>query len=452
MDSNNQTIERLVAIFKELSPLRDELQRDLDKKIRLEINYNSNHIEGNTLTYSETELLLLFDKTKGNHEYREYEEMKAHDVAFEMVKELAKEPDRPLTEATIKNLNKILLVRPYWKEAITDDGQPTKRLIDVGDYKKYPNHVRLKNGEKFYYASPEETPIKMGELMEWLRSTEVSGEISPVELAAVLHYKFVLIHPFDDGNGRISRLLMNYVLLKNGLQPAVIRSDDKKAYLFALNQADTGDLLPFVDYIGKCESSALELAIRAAKGESLEEDDDLQKEIGIWKRGVRIQKIELPHRNDAAVYDLFNVGGLANIFNQFILRHQEFYELFEGHNIKLLKLKVVGGISVLNFEASNGDIRNALFPNPDFDARENLDTFINLLLTVELKQYKFNPGNAFNVNPGLSADFEPYRYRMLFHGVTLAEKKYGEYLSPEEQSLIFKKAVNWTFDEIKQHQ
>src|SRR5450432_2228970 len=115
-------------------------------------------------------------------------------------------------------------------------------MIDIGDYKKYPNSVVLPNGEIFHYTSPEETPIRMGELIDWFRTAEKSGKLHPVELAAQLHYRFVCIHPFDDGNGRLSRLLMNYVLLKNGLPPAIIRSDDKKAYLFALNQADSGDL------------------------------------------------------------------------------------------------------------------------------------------------------------------------------------------------------------------
>jgi len=117
------------------------------------------------LTYSETELLLIFDKTTGNHELREYEEMKAHDVAFELIKEWAADPERSLSEAELRNLHKILLVRPFWKDALTLNGQWTKRKIQVGTYKEQPNSVQLQNGEIFHYASPEETPILMG---SWL--------------------------------------------------------------------------------------------------------------------------------------------------------------------------------------------------------------------------------------------------------------------------------------------
>ena len=226
MENIFQTIEKLATELKNLQPMKTEYRQKLEKKFRLEFNYNSNHIEGNTLTYGETELLLIFDKTTGNHELREYEEMKAHDVAFEMMKDWAADKERPFNETSIKNLHKVLLVIPFWKEAITPDGQSTRHLIEVGDYKRHPNSVRLQNGEIFHYASPGETPIQMGEMMEWYKNEEKA--IHPVTLAAILHYRFVRIHPFDDGNGRISRLLMNYVFLKHDLPPVIIKSADKK--------------------------------------------------------------------------------------------------------------------------------------------------------------------------------------------------------------------------------
>ena len=205
-------IDQLSATYNSLLPMSPENQRRWDKKVRLEFNYNSNHIEGNTLTYGETELLLLFDETHGSRPMRDYEEMKAHDVAFQKIKEWAADTETPLTEQDIKNLNQIILVQPFWKDAITPDGQPTRRQITVGNYKTQPNSVRLPNGELFEYTAPQEVPIKMQELMEWYRDKQTA--LHPVSLAAMFHYKFVCIHPFDDGNGRVSRLLMNYVLLE----------------------------------------------------------------------------------------------------------------------------------------------------------------------------------------------------------------------------------------------
>lgn len=281
-------IEQLSATYHSLLPMSPENQRRWDKKVRLEFNYNSNHIEGNTLTYGETELLLLFDETHGSRPMRDYEEMKAHDVAFQKIKEWATDTETPLTEQDIKNLNQIILVQPFWKDAITPDGQPTRRQITVGNYKTQPNSVRLPNGELFEYTAPQEVPIKMQELMEWYRDEQTA--LHPVTLAAMFHYKFVCIHPFDDGNGRVSRLLMNYVLLAHKLPPVVIKSSDKQNYLHALHLADTGQYEAFIRYIAEQVVSSLEMAIKAAKGESIEEPDDLDKEIALLTRQLQHQE------------------------------------------------------------------------------------------------------------------------------------------------------------------
>lgn len=281
-------IDQLSATYHSLLPMSPENQRRWDKKVRLEFNYNSNHIEGNTLTYGDTQLLLLFDETHGSHPMRDYEEMKAHDVAFQKIKEWAADTETPLTEQDIKNLNQIILVQPFWKDAITPDGQPTRRQITVGNYKTQPNSVRLPNGELFEYTAPQEVPIKMQELMEWYRDEQTA--LHPVTLAAMFHYKFVCIHPFDDGNGRVSRLLMNYVLLAHKLPLVVIKSSDKQNYLHALHLADTGQYEAFIRYIAAQVVSSLEMAIKAAKGESIEETDDLDKEIALLARQLQHQE------------------------------------------------------------------------------------------------------------------------------------------------------------------
>jgi Fic family protein len=259
-------IDLLKAKLDSLLPMKREDEERLWKKFRLEWNYNSNHIEGNTLTYGQTELLLIFDKTTGDHDMREYEEMKAHDVAIKKVVEYANDKSRDLAEADIRELNKLILVRPFWSDAITTDGQPTRKLIQPGEYKKQPNSVRLQNGEIFHYASPEETPAKMEQLIQWYRQVSTDEKIHPVEVAARLHYDFVRIHPFDDSNGRTARLLMNYVLLRAGFPPVVIKTDDKRSYLTALNRADSGDLDSFISYIGKMSLWSLNMSLKAVLG------------------------------------------------------------------------------------------------------------------------------------------------------------------------------------------
>lgn len=277
-------IESLKEEITVLQPLSKEAENTLWKKLRLEWNYNSNHIEGNTLSYGETRLLLMFDKTTGDHSKREYDEMEAHDAAIFMVQDWAEDKDRVLTEADIRELNKVILVKPFWKEAMTPDGQSTRRKIKIGDYKEHPNSVRLPNGEMFDYARPEDVPMKMQELMDWYRS---SSNLDPVILAAELHYRFIRIHPFDDGNGRVARLLVNYVLMLNELPPVVIKSAEKTKYLTALEKADVGDRDAFHSYMAEQLIWSLELNLKAANGEDIEEDDDWKKKAAQLERKLK---------------------------------------------------------------------------------------------------------------------------------------------------------------------
>lgn len=277
----------LAEELKSLLPMKNEYKKQLDEKFRLEFNYNSNHLEGNTLTYGETKLLLIFGDTRGSHTLREYEEMKAHDLAFKFIQKLAQEKERPLTENVIKNINEIILVEPFWKEAITADGQNTRRLIKVGEYKEQPNSVRLQNGEIFEYPSPSEVPILMGELLDWYRTEE--NNLHPLTLATILHYKFVSIHPFDDGNGRVARLLMNYVLLKNNLPPVIIKSGDKENYLRALRVADIGDYEELISFVGKQLIWSLEKYITAGKGKDIDDKDDLDKKLSLLKKKIEVE-------------------------------------------------------------------------------------------------------------------------------------------------------------------
>jgi Fic family protein len=321
-------IARVDSLFQQLENLpqiSDDNKKRLERKFRLEFNYNSNHMEGNTLTYSETELLLYFEDTKGSHTMREFDEMRAHDVAFNFIKELATS-DRPLTEQIIKQLNEIILVKPFWKDAITPNGQPTRRLIKVGDYKEYPNSVRLQNGEIFEYASPSDTPILMGDLVSWFRKEE--KEIHPCILATMLHYKFVRIHPFDDGNGRVARLLMNYVLIKSGYPPIVVKSSDKTNYLRALNAADAGEDQTLIEYMAEQLVWSLEVSIKATKGESIDEPGDLDKKIKELNRRLRIQEgKQVTVRKDSASLE----GILLNVFMPLAKKFEERLSDLEIH-------------------------------------------------------------------------------------------------------------------------
>ncbi len=413
-------IDDLANELKSLQPIKPEFLKILDKKFRLEFSYNSNHIEGNTLTYNETELLLLFDDTKGNHTFREYQEMKAHDVAYKLICDYAKDNERPLNETFIKELNKVILVQPFWKDATTLDGQKTRRPIKVGEYKEYPNSVRLQNGEIFEYASPSETPALMNELIQWYKSELDKKEIHSLVLASLFHYKFVCIHPFDDGNGRISRLLMNYILLKNDYPPVIIKSANKKDYLSALHSADTGDIDTFHNYIAQQLIWSLEISIKAAKGESISEPDDLDKEIAILKREAeqiqtsKIEKVKTPDTiNEVIENDIYNI---VIAIQEKISKFKDFYKGYSEH----YHIQLVGEQRNYNnhesfFNNINSYIQNIVLGNISFD----LGYFIK------------SPDEAKKDGLMIIFTFDQLTYRINIEQV-LREKKYSQRFTKQE--------------------
>jgi hypothetical protein len=149
--------------------------------------------------------------------------------------------------------------------------------------------------------------------MQWFHIALETSDLEPLLIAAKLHYDFVYIHPFDDGNGRISRLLMNYVFLRYDLPPVIIKSKDKAGYLRALNRADLGDFEAFADYIAEQACWSLELCVKAAKGESVEEEDDLDKEIEVLNKRLKekvihentVNEIDRPKFVEEVIFPMF---------------------------------------------------------------------------------------------------------------------------------------------------
>lgn len=313
-------LQHLYNEWKALQPLKPEDEQRLNRKFMLEFNYNSNHLEGNTLTYGQTKLLLMFGETSGSASLKDYEEMKAHNVGLEMTKREALDKERPLTEQFIRELNRTILVQNYWKDAKTPIGEKTRMEVKVGTYKTRPNSVITATGEEFRYAGPEETPAFMTSLLSWYNEEAAKAIISPIELAALLHYRYIRIHPFEDGNGRIARLLLNYVLHRNGYPMMIINAEDKQNYLRVLHQSDVAvgltpsdganasltDIQPFVEYIRDCVEQALLMGIKAAKGESIEDKDDFEKELAVLQRQMRKEEVkgDTPERSVEMVLDV----------------------------------------------------------------------------------------------------------------------------------------------------
>lgn len=256
------SVKKALTAWQSVQPVSDKDKERLSRRFTIDYNYNSNHIEGNTLTYGQTEILLLFGKVVGEAALRDIQEMTASNVGLKMMREEATMRDVPLTQNFIRTLHKTLLREDYTVYRELPGGVQTSYTVHAGQYKTRPNSVITRYGDRFDYASPEETPALMSDLVNWYNAEEQSGKMSPIELAALFHYRYIRIHPFEDGNGRIARLMVNYILSRHGLPMIVVRSRKKQDYLEALHQADMNvglvpsdgahaplaDIAPFVQY------------------------------------------------------------------------------------------------------------------------------------------------------------------------------------------------------------
>lgn len=407
-------MEQLYEEWLSLQPVKEEYQQRLDQKFMLEFNYNSNHIEGNTLTYGQTELLLKFGEVTEPAKMKDLEEMKAHNLCLNIIKMEAKDADRPLTETFIRELHKTMLREDY--TAYSKDNKPY--TVHAGVYKTRPNSVKTVTGELFEYASVEETPALMTDLVAWYKEAEEKNEMTPVELAALFHYRYIRIHPFEDGNGRISRLIVNYILAKHSYPMIVVKSDDKTQYLTALHQCDVAvgstpavgayaelsQIKPLVDYLAKCEERALRLSIKAAKGEDISDADDWRKNLKT-KYANRVNKPELSDEIQTDILDNEYQPLLDRIDTEF----SELYSIFKS--------------VIWDKETHNNNLQYYNYITFTIDGKMR-DLSTSIYITVELQQFCYK----YNVYSVRNNSFE--------FDIFLKELTYDETLQEEDKNAI----------------
>lgn len=239
--------ERLTRKFKQLQktrPLPAAAAASLEEWLRVELTYTSNAIEGNTLTRAETAIVLEKGLTIAGKPLKDHLEAANHAAAYDWIKTLIKGKPREIDEKTILNIHRLVL------KGIDDE--------NAGSYRRVP--VRIA-GSTTIMPNAAKVPALMAQFTAWLKS---KPKLHPAELAAQAHYRLVTIHPFSDGNGRTARLLMNLILMQASYPPAIIRTQDRAAYIRSLEQAQTGGSIDdYEELMGKAVERSLDLYLKA---------------------------------------------------------------------------------------------------------------------------------------------------------------------------------------------
>lgn len=215
-------------------PLAKEELKSLDAYFRIGFTYSSNALEGNTLTISETKILLEDGITVGGRPLKDCYEAVGHGCAYDFMLELARQPDMSITEDTIKKLHRLF----YQKVDIDQAGQ----------YRSIQVYI---SGTDYIPPAPDEIPRLMKHLADQIHSSQTT--LHPVELGAMAHKRLVDIHPFIDGNGRTARLLMNLILVNAGYGVVSIPPVWRNDYINALTASRRlNDMDIFSKLIAEC--------------------------------------------------------------------------------------------------------------------------------------------------------------------------------------------------------
>ena len=236
----NRILEKKIKLEQNKSKISSATLSSYEKDFELKFTHHSTAIEGNTLTLMETKVVLEDGVSIGGKELREIYEVVNQKKAYEYVKKCIAQ-QKTLDENIVKDLHALL----------------TENIIVGGIYRN--QEVRI-SGAGFTPPAGNEMYLQIKGFYEELNQ---QSDLNPIELAAWTHAEFVRIHPFIDGNGRTSRLLMNYQLLSKGFLPVSIAKENRLEYYNALEEyAVHSNLQPFANLVAELEEEQLDMYLK----------------------------------------------------------------------------------------------------------------------------------------------------------------------------------------------
>lgn len=246
MSSKEDILKRVSNKFDVLNkhrPLPEVILKKIQQQLRLEMTYNSNAIEGNTLNLRETSLVINEGITIKGKSLKEHLEVKDHVHALDYLDSLISSDDNKISESLIRDFHKIVMMDTDREWA--------------GKYRE--SDVAIV-GASF---KPVDSFLISEKIKELLNEANSLDDLNIIEKVAIFHHKFVFIHPFYDGNGRTARLLMNYILLKNGYPLSIIKKNDRKRYYRALSLADKGNYENIIVFVAQAVEHSLDMYLRS---------------------------------------------------------------------------------------------------------------------------------------------------------------------------------------------
>lgn len=447
-------IDDLKAKIENYGALPVKVLNKINYKFRLEWNFYSNSIEGNTLTMQETRSIMIGNVTVNGKPVKDVMEMKGHDDVISSILKIGKS-ELNISESRIRKIH----------EGIMHEDDPEKQQW-IGKWKHQPNYIYNYKGERFDFTPPADVSDEMHRLINWLNKEKENIErndksaLHPIQLALQFNLDYITIHPFYDGNGRTVRILTNLILISYGYPPVYVKTVEKNTYYQYLGEVQCYDAPPdlFNSFMADLLIRSMNLVLDAIEGRGIEEQDDIDKELRLLQNAVKQKEIippDAPKRPNVDDVLLKYLGELIKSFHQKLAAIRGMFAQFEeavllfrikerikDEGIKIYFDRIMEAYKI-NYETEKPPFHMLLTNSNTEFANEN----------IELMAY-YN--NMENVNDDVSIKavipfkFRRYNYECFgSDGQLILSKTYNELLSEKEITLIVNMYIKKLIDDIK---
>lgn len=430
--------------------LSKEQLNKINNKFRLEWNFNSNSMEGNTLTIEETRSVMVGNLDVHQKPIKDVLEMKGHDEIISDILKIGKGELR-LSEKRIKEIH----------SGIMHEEDP-ERKKKIGNWKPENNEIFNHKGEKYTFTDWELVPEKMHELLNKTNAaidtilSKSKKAPHPIDVALQFHLEYLEIHPFYDGNGRTARILTNLILIALGYTPFWITKSERSIYYNFISdiQSYGGDKEAFYQYVAGLIERSEQLVLDVIDGKEIEEEDDIEKELEILKRQLKAKEDNVVAKSSEIIKELYD-NSFRKLFMKLIEKTKKFDEMFvekkfhntaEGNNSWNRDIEYFDEF----FEDIyiKDDVSEILGEKPK---SKKID---ELRLGISFNGFKHDGTNTFQQNINIWVMFQQYYYIINDASSNInkeyfIKKLYSEPLTEEEIKTIVNKLTKKLLEDIK---
>ncbi|RYX83233.1 Fic family protein, partial [bacterium] len=410
IDKLNQ-LDLLQANIQKHGSLSTEILNKINYKFRLEWNYTSNSMEGNSLTKRETRTVMVGLVDVNDKPIKDVMEIRQHDAVISAIMKIGK-GELNISETRIKQIHKGIMYE-----------EDPEKLKYVGEWKNTDNYLYNIAGERFDFVSHTEVKERIHLLINWLNTEKekiAQGKketIHPAILAFQFHLDYLTIHPFYDGNGRTARILSNLILIAYGFPPFYIKGDEKEKYYQYLTdiQSYGGNPDLFYEFMSDLLLRSMQIIADAIEGKSIEDQDDIDKEITLFKLSLDKKNERKEIRSQENIFKIIETSAIP-LFQKFLSKLSQFDDFFHTSETRIIYNtdQQSNGYNIEDRRLGYA-ISTAQFPSAFINWINSKQTFIGTLQSIGIENFfkGYKLSTPVDLPVFLYFRFDEYTYSLL---------------------------------------